>query len=295
MWTPNMSTPVAKVLCNKGGITSIACDMEGNYMVTGGMDSQMMVWDVRTYQPLHSYFTATPAVTLDISQRRMLGVGYGGQIQIWKDALVTKASAPYMSHRLPAGSKVQNIQFCPYDDVLGVGHSSGISSLIIPGSGEPNFDSFVANPYATTKQKREAEVHQLLDKLPPEMIVVDPEAIGKVKVDPKEVQKERQQKQIKAELARRGSQREKNEEKKRMKGKNKSSKRFRKKQQNVIDDKKFQQLQDKAARSKANKVANSSAALQSKDGGSHSAPSDTPFGLQRFYKKASELNIVHGI
>jgi U3 small nucleolar RNA-associated protein 7 len=60
---------------------------------------------------------------------------------------------------------VNDLQFCPYDDILGYGSTDGISSLIIPGSGEPNFDSLSANPYQTTKQRREAEVHSLLEKV----------------------------------------------------------------------------------------------------------------------------------
>lgn len=68
-----------------------------------------------------------------------------------------------------------------WQDVLMVGHSGGVSSMLVPGSGEPHYDSMVADPYAGRKARREAEVHQLLDKLQPEMIVLDPTTIGQVR------------------------------------------------------------------------------------------------------------------
>ena len=63
---------------------------------------------------------------------------------------------------------------------MAVGHSNGVSTMLVPGSGEPNFDSYVADPYQRTRARQEQEVHQLIDKLQPDMIVLDPTTIGQV-------------------------------------------------------------------------------------------------------------------
>ena len=54
-----------------------------------------------------------------------------------------------MKHRV--GKQVQRVKFIPYEDVMGISHDQGYSSIVIPGAGEANFDAFEANPFETTK------------------------------------------------------------------------------------------------------------------------------------------------
>ena len=100
-------------------------------MVTSGMDAQLRIWDVRTYKPLHAYYTPKPAASMSISQRGLLSLVAGRDVIVWKDALREKQKAPYMKHTLC--SEGQCVEFCPFEDVLGVGHGKGFTSLLIPG------------------------------------------------------------------------------------------------------------------------------------------------------------------
>lgn len=133
-----------------------------------------------------------PANAVDISERGLIAVGCGRHIQILKDAFTTPRDITYLNHEIrtpnaalssgggvTAATKallskvnIASLAFRPLEDVLCAGHSHGITSLIVPGSGEPNYDSFENNPFMTLKQRRETEVQNLLNKLPSEMIVL---------------------------------------------------------------------------------------------------------------------------
>ena len=137
------------------------------------------------FKEVNSYFTRQPATSLAISDRNLTAVGWGTQATIWKDLFVKhrdeqeKVQSPYMNWG-GEGHRAERVRWCPYEDLLGVSHDSGFSSIIVPGAGEPNFDALEVNPFETGKQRQETEVKGLLNKLQPEMIALDPNFIGSV-------------------------------------------------------------------------------------------------------------------
>lgn len=60
LWSPNMGHPLVKMLTHRGPVRSLAVDGNGRYMATAGADSQVKVWDLRTYKEVHAYFAAVP-------------------------------------------------------------------------------------------------------------------------------------------------------------------------------------------------------------------------------------------
>ena len=168
MWSPNMgSKPVVTIMAHPSApITSLATSKCGTYMATTGKDSKFKIWDIRnTYQSIHTYYTPSPAVSCSFSDTGLVALGFGHEVQVWKNTPLEKQKTPYMKHRLPGRPGVHRVRFVPLEDVLGISHDLGYSSIVVPGSGEPNFDAFEANPFETKNQRQEAEVQNLLQKL----------------------------------------------------------------------------------------------------------------------------------
>ncbi|XP_030639831.1 WD repeat-containing protein 46 [Chanos chanos] len=179
LWSPNQREPLVKMLCHKGGVRSITVDQTGTYMVTSGLDKKLKVYDIRAFKPVQSYFLPAGASCLSLSQRGLLSAATGDVVQVYRDVWgSTPMSKPYMAHRV-RGS-VWGVGFCPFEDVLGIGHGEGFTSMIVPGAGEPNFDALDANPYRSARQRQEWEVKALLEKVQPELIGLDPGQLGKV-------------------------------------------------------------------------------------------------------------------
>ena len=187
MWSPTTKESLVTMQCHASTVTSLAIDPTGKYMVTTGRDNRLKIWDVRTYKELYSYFTPCPASSVDISQRGVVSFACNNTVQMWKDCFVEEQSKPYMKHQI-ARQRIEKLRFCPYEDFLGVGHSGGFASVVVPGSGEPNFDSFAANPYQTSKQRREAEVQALLDKVRRNLINIYIKFLTRLQIQPDMIQ-----------------------------------------------------------------------------------------------------------
>ncbi|KAI4949066.1 hypothetical protein J4E91_005529 [Alternaria rosae] len=186
LWSPNSATPLVKLLPHRGPVRSIAVDKSGTYMVSTSQDRRMSVWDVRMFKEMYQTHLRVPGTTLSISDRNLTAVGFGTQTSIYKDDIFRRntedAAPPIMPYMGWGGEglNVGRVRFCPFEDVLGISHDKGFSSIIVPGSGEPNPDTLEpgTNPYETSKQRRETEVHALLEKIQPEMIALDPNFVG---------------------------------------------------------------------------------------------------------------------
>lgn len=285
LWSPANSEYLVKMLCHKGApIQSMAIDRSGFYMVTGGADSQVKIWDLRMYKETHAYYTkgGVPS-SLDISQRGILGIGHGARTTFWSpEALKMKVKDPYMGHSISGKGPVESLKFRPFEDVCGIGHAKGFSSIVIPGSGEANLDSmeYNINPYQDSKQRREGEVRALLDKLSPNMISLDPDVIGTVEESNHHNRVERQRHIEEDANARKLKEGEKKpKEKKRMRGRNKIKKKLARKSKNVIDENRVK-LREKLEEQKLQRAE----ARSQKLSGESAVTDKAPAALKRFFK-----------
>ncbi|XP_070593033.1 WD repeat-containing protein 46 isoform X2 [Erythrolamprus reginae] len=188
LWSPNTKAPLARMLCHQGAVRAVAVDPSGSYMATSGLDHKLHIYDLRAYRRLHSLLLPSGAGLLDFSQRGLLGAACQEVVQVYKDILVCPSRKPYLCHGLPGPS--HGLRFCPFEDVLGVGHEKGFASLLVPGAGEPNFDALENNPFRSRKQRQEWEVKAFLEKIPSELISLDPTELGRVDLISSEQQRQ---------------------------------------------------------------------------------------------------------
>ncbi|XP_055352442.1 WD repeat-containing protein 46-like [Paramacrobiotus metropolitanus] len=178
LWSPNVSEPLVKFLSHESAVRALDIDSSGRFMATAGCDRKMKIWDLRMYRPLHEISVFQAPVSLAFSQTGLLAVGMERSVEVLKFVGDEDKVETYMKHFVKNG--LSHVEFCPFEDVLGCGYSEGFTSLLIPGAGEAHLDALEANPFQTKRQRQEMEVHSLLEKIPAELIALDPSQIAHV-------------------------------------------------------------------------------------------------------------------
>ncbi|CAK5274216.1 unnamed protein product [Mycena citricolor] len=199
LWTPNMPNPAVQVLAHLGPVASVSIDpssggatwgqLVGTEMSkfgivgTGEARSEngqlgvvLLNWSTANVEPLLLQQEARSInLTKQVYTAPTIQQPFLGHVQ----------PPLYLTHLIPQRPLV-GVRFAPFQDVLTIGHNSGLTNLIVPGVGEPNFDSGEANPFENRKGRQEKEVRALLDKLPSDMISLDPEFIGSLASETKD-------------------------------------------------------------------------------------------------------------
>lgn len=172
------------MLCAPSPIRSVSVTVEGNYFCTTSVDKTIKVWDLRNnYTCLKEHKIYYVPDRSDFSQLGMLAVAGGSTVTVYKDVCHTaKPISPYLKHNVR--SVIHDLSFCNYEDVLGIGHQNGFTSLLTPGSGEPIFDSLEANPFMSKTQQREMEIKMLMEKISPQLICLDPSQLATTRKEP---------------------------------------------------------------------------------------------------------------
>lgn len=168
LWAPSQKSFLMKVKCHNSSITGIEIDRSGTQMVTTGTDNKINVFDIRnTYKPMKSIKVKQNIHFTALSDRNLLAIGYSDKLAILKDF-----EYPYMQHKTPGA--ISSLEFCKHEDILCIGHKNGISSIVVPGSGDPIYDTNEDSPFLTKKERKKIEVKKLLDKIPYDLISLKP-------------------------------------------------------------------------------------------------------------------------
>ncbi|XP_041346823.1 WD repeat-containing protein 46-like, partial [Gigantopelta aegis] len=148
---------------NELGPYAINYSRSGRYLLLGGQKGHLASFDWR-YTKLDC--------EVQVRQTTLHLGHHNGTVTLWTPNMKKQLFGKMFSLILidvllisnyHLSGQLHQLQFCPYEDCLGIGHSKGFTSIITPGAGEPNIDALEVNPYQTKRQRQEWEVKSLLE------------------------------------------------------------------------------------------------------------------------------------
>ncbi|ANQ06144.1 Uncharacterized protein PCOAH_00004360 [Plasmodium coatneyi] len=175
VWTPNIDKPVCDIYCHATPISAIA--VHKNYLITSSVDCTYKLWDLRKLQFIESNRSHNVINQMDVSDTGIVAMGINSHFRTYKDFF--NKPQLYLTHNT-YGDKINSLSFQPFEDICCVGSRYSIKSLLVPGAGLANIDTYVNNPYETKKEVRENEIRSLLDKLPPDTITFGKNQLGRI-------------------------------------------------------------------------------------------------------------------
>ncbi|CAG9483526.1 unnamed protein product [Plasmodium vivax] len=175
VWTPNIDKPVCDLYCHATPISAVA--IHKNYLITSSVDCTYKLWDMRKLQLMEDARSHNVINQMEISTTGLVAMAINSHFRTYAN-FFTKSQL-YLTHNMH-GDRINSLSFQPFEDICCVGARHSIKSLLIPGAGLANIDTYVNNPYETKKQVRENEVRSLLDKLPPDTITFGEGQLGRV-------------------------------------------------------------------------------------------------------------------
>ena len=126
----------------------------------------MKVFDIRkTFTEVYAYWTAREPTNVKISQTGLTGVSYKDTILFWKDCYKEKQKVPYLKHEDKSRLLINDFEFTPYEEFVGLTFNQKFENIFIPGSSSPDYDTFEDNVARVRKQLREHQVKRLLEKV----------------------------------------------------------------------------------------------------------------------------------
>ena len=150
-WVPSNQKYVASMLCHKSKVMSIAIQENGHLMATTDNNGMLKIWDVRKFEELYKYHSNSAINDCTFSQKGLLAFSTGRTACVWnlkkdfepialhnnsnenmneikqflgKDELSKQKSMLYLQHTMER-KLVNQLQFCPYEDVLGIATTNG--------------------------------------------------------------------------------------------------------------------------------------------------------------------------
>ncbi|KAL0275973.1 UNVERIFIED_CONTAM: hypothetical protein PYX00_003665 [Menopon gallinae] len=182
-WSPNYNKASITKWCHKQSLSALAFDPKGQIFATASIDRTVKLWDARNLNgPVQHYSVRRAPQWISLSQRGLMALGMGNIVEIYKDCTLGGEMKKKLYLRHSVRGPIKNMEFCPYEDILGIGHAVGFSSILVPGSAEANFDALEANPFQTKAQRREAEIQKILNKIPSDLITWDPTELRKIHI-----------------------------------------------------------------------------------------------------------------